>query len=334
MKIFQPADVLDVARLHKRIDACKRESHRWSGPGIEWLELSTSYVRFRRAGRGDTTVIIALDPPNVVEQCDRVIELLHNDFQVVVFEQPGFSFSYPKPGFRFEVAHYEAFLEELLTTLGAKQYIFSFPCVSTFYGMRVAAKRPDLVERALFLQAANWRDQYRWSRIVADAFTLMTLRVPGGRYLMKTPYLGQALGVAIETKFAPSTAPYVVYRGKKDKAKTASFVEPEQRVVANGGCNLMETFYQRFFDSDFAPRTLEQPVHLAWAVSDRSHFFSDRRGLLEYFRDAEYSEHTRCGHHFDVEEPQLNAKLLRDLASRRSATRAVPSGSNGHCVTS
>ena len=185
------------------------------------------------------------------------------------------------------------------------------------------ARRPDLIERALFLQAANWRDQGQWARIVADLFTAMTLRVPGGRFLMKTPYLGQALGVVIEKRFAPSTAPYVVYGGRKNKTKTASFVDPEQRVVANGGCNLMESFYQRYFDSEFAPQTLQQPVHLAWAVSDRSHYFSHKQGLLEHFRDAEYSEHTRCGHHFDVEEPALNAKLIRDLAARTAASRGM-----------
>ncbi len=317
MNLIRPADVIDVARLQKRIEACKREPHRWTGPGIEWVELSKTFVRFRKTGRGDTTVVIALDPPNVIEQCDRVVALLQDDFQVVVFEQPGFSFSYPKPGFRFDVADFEQFLEEFLVAVGSKQYILSFPCTSTFFGMTVAAKRPDLIERALFMQAANWSDQRRWSRIVADAFTFMTLYLPGGRYLMKTPYLGQALGVAIEKRFSPKTAPFVVYRGQKDKAKTASFVDPEQRVVANGGCNLMESYYQRFFDSTFVPRPLDQPVHLAWATSDRSHVFSDRRGLMQYFRDGEYSEHKRCGHHFDVEQPELNAQLVRDLASRK-----------------
>ncbi len=317
VNLLPPADVLDVARLHKRIDACKREPQRWSGSGIEWIELSQTFVRFRTAGRGDTTVVIALDPPNVIEQCDRIVSLLQDDFRVVVFEQPGFSFSYPKPGFRFEVADFEGFLEEFLIAVGGKQYILSFPCTTTFYGMTVAAKRSDLVERALFMQAANWRDQRRWSRIVADAFTFMTLRLPGGRFIMKTPYVGQALGVVIEKNFAPNTAPYVVYQGHKDKKKTASFVDPEQRVVANGGCNLMESYYQRFFDSAFTPQALDQPVHLAWAVADRSHMFSNRQGLMAYFRDATYSEHKRCGHHFDVEQPELNAKLIRELASRK-----------------
>ncbi len=307
----------DALRLADRVEACRREPSRWSGPGIEWTEQSTAFVRSRRAGTSGACVVLALDPPNVVEQASPIIERLVPNFRVLAFEQPGFGFSFPKPGFGFRVADYESFLEEFLDRQGLGPYVLAFPCISVYYGLRLAGRRPDLVDRALFLQAASWREQRRWARFVADVFTFVNLGLPGGRFLMRVPGVGQALGRAMEGGFVKRTQPRVVFGGKVRPELVASFVEPAQRAADQGGCNCMPSFYQRYFgERDVVLPVLERPVHLAWAIRDVSHRRTDRRGLVERFPDAVVTEHDACGHHLDMEQPDLLASLVRGLAAR------------------
>src|SRR5882724_4688733 len=92
---------IDIRRLERRR---RRLDPKWTintRPGIRFLELPTARVRVRVAGRGTRTLVFATDMPNVVESYDEIIRLLEDDFRIVVFEQVGYGFSFPKPGFRF-----------------------------------------------------------------------------------------------------------------------------------------------------------------------------------------------------------------------------------------
>ena len=75
-----------------------------SRPGIANLQLSTTLIRYRMVGDGPQTLVLAADPPVVIEQYDELIQCLKDDFRVIVFELPGFGFSLPRSGFRFDFA--------------------------------------------------------------------------------------------------------------------------------------------------------------------------------------------------------------------------------------
>src|SRR5262245_33906170 len=126
----------DIRRLAPRIEATRP----WAvatRPGLRIVELPSTQVRVRVAGTGPR-VVFACDPPNVIEQYDDIIERLAPDFTVIVFEQPGFGFSFPKAGWTFTRREFADALLGLLATLGMAPYALAFPCVSTYYGMQVA----------------------------------------------------------------------------------------------------------------------------------------------------------------------------------------------------
>lgn len=117
---------IDILRLSRRLSTIDREVITGSRPGIQLLELDDSYVRIRTAGTGQHTIVVACDPPNVVENYDAFIGALEADFRVVIFEQPGFGFSYPKLRFDFTRRGYARILTQVLDRLGHGPYVLAF----------------------------------------------------------------------------------------------------------------------------------------------------------------------------------------------------------------
>jgi pimeloyl-ACP methyl ester carboxylesterase len=76
-------------------------------------------------------VVLACDPPNVIEHYDDVFRLLAPSYRVLCLELPGFGFSRPVPGFRFTIDEYGATVEEVLGELGSTPAPWPSPASGT-----------------------------------------------------------------------------------------------------------------------------------------------------------------------------------------------------------
>ena len=134
-----------------------------SRPGIANLQLSTTLIRYRMVGDGPQTLVLAADPPVVIEQYDELIQCLKDDFRVIVFELPGFGFSLPRSGFRFDFAK----------------------------AIDIAARFPSLVSGVVLVQAPSWGEEVKWKH------------GRDRQEILSKPVIGQLALQALKRKRAP-----------------------------------------------------------------------------------------------------------------------------------
>lgn len=310
----------DIWRLQRRVKRLASDSVTMTRPGIRLLDLPTTQVRVRVAGQGNRTIVFACDMPNVVENYDEVIRYLEQDYRVVCFEQPGFGFSYPRPGFTFTRQDYADVLTSMLSELALGPYILAFPCVSIFYGLQVARQRPDLIEQLVLMQATNWSRQCDWAATVVGRFLLVSAALPlFGTQVTATPFIGQAVWAAVEPAFARRTHPHVIYKAAERQELFQRLSKPLYEAFDHGACNCMASAFQHYFkDPEVAISRVKQPTLILWATGDRSHHMSDSHGLLAYAPDAVWQEIPDTGHHLDLENPGVVTEAIKRFLAQRN----------------
>ncbi|SDN83376.1 alpha/beta fold hydrolase [Afipia sp. GAS231] len=303
----------DIWRLQRRRRQLDLGWAATTRPGIRFIDLPTTRIRVRVAGRGNRTIVFACDMPNVVDNYDDVIRLLENDYRIVVFEQPGFGFSHPKAGFDFTRQAYADALAGMLRELAIGPYILAFPCVSNFYALSVAKQHPDLVEKLVLMQASDWSRQCEWAGTVIGRFVLVTMGLPVlGTQMTATPYLGQATWAAVEPWFARRTHHHVIYKSSERPELFARLSKPLYEAYEHGACHCFASAFQHFFcDSESEIPVVDQPALILWATGDRSHHVSNSRGLMNYAPHARWQEIADTGHHLDLENPKAVTGAIR-----------------------
>jgi pimeloyl-ACP methyl ester carboxylesterase len=81
-------------------------------PGLARLELSCATLRVRSAGSVGPPIVFLIDPPDMVEHYDVLIQILAQQARVVCVELPGSGFSTPGPAFDFGIQAYTLTIEE------------------------------------------------------------------------------------------------------------------------------------------------------------------------------------------------------------------------------
>ncbi len=304
---------IDIWRLQRRTKQLDPDFVTMTRPGIRLIDLPTTQVRVRVAGQGNRTIVFACDMPNVVENYDEVIRSLEQDYHVVCFEQPGFGFSYPKPGFTFTRQAYADMLTNMLRELAMGPYILAFPCVSIFYALQVAAQHADLIEQLVLMQATNWSRQRDWAAIVVGRFLLVTAALPVlGTQVTATPFLGQVVWAAVEPAFARRTHPHVIYKAAERPELFQRLSRPLYEAFDHGACNCMASAFQHYFkDPEATIPRVEQPTLILWATGDRSHRLSDSHGLMAYAPNAVWQDIPDTGHHLELENPEGVTKAIK-----------------------
>jgi pimeloyl-ACP methyl ester carboxylesterase len=267
-------------------------------------------IRIRDSGAdsGLPAVVLACDPPNVVEHYDALVEMLAGRYRVVCCELPGFGFSRPARGFGFTLAEYERVTEQLLDDLHVPQAVLGFPCVWGYVALRLAVRRPDLVRGLVLAQAPHWSEEIAWARRLD----------PTG--LIGRPYVGQLLMAVSAERVARGW-----YRAALPPAAsattTAGFTGPAVRALRAGGLFCLASLTQAWFGRattelmhDLPPAT--QPAVLLWGRADRTHRRSDPESVRPYLADGQVLTYPDAGHFPELERPErlLEALTLIDRA--------------------
>jgi pimeloyl-ACP methyl ester carboxylesterase len=159
------------------------------GSDIQFAEFDKYLIRYKLCGSGYKTVVFIPNAPNTIEHYDKLAQLLAQNFQVLIFELPGFGFSVPKR------ANYDYSLEtmtqvgiDLLDRLQIKDTIFALSCLGGYITLKTAEIRPDLVGNIVSIQTLCWDEQKEWAERINK-------RLP-----IKTPILGQILSRILRSK--------------------------------------------------------------------------------------------------------------------------------------
>jgi hypothetical protein len=138
-----------------------------SRPDVKYMRFPECIIRYRVSGSGPRTLVLATDPPVVVEQYDKLIELLKNDFRVVVFEIPGFGFSIPLSSFRFDFSRLNDVVARFLRQLDFGPCILAFPCVAAYGAIDIAARfgLKRRLEIACILPISSTRRIAPWAEV-------------------------------------------------------------------------------------------------------------------------------------------------------------------------
>jgi pimeloyl-ACP methyl ester carboxylesterase len=302
----------DIRRLERR---ASRLDPKWTvgtREGIRILELPTARVRVRVAGRGEMTLVFATDMPNVVESYDHVIGLLETDYRIVVFEQVGFGFSYPKRGFTFTRRAYVDAMADMLNALGMAPYTLVSPCVNVFTALSVAKENPSLVKRLVLMQAVEWNDQCKWAGWAIDRFMLAVAFMPrGGKEIVSTRYLGQWAWASAERRLPRRTHPHVIYRSKERPELFRRITDPLYAAHEHGACSCFASSFQNYFHAADQIPVVSQPVLILWATADRGHAKANPKALRAYAPHAVWVEVPDTGHHLDLENPEAVTHAIR-----------------------
>jgi len=268
-----------------------------SRPGMAHVRFRETIIRYRVAGDGSQTLLLAADPPIVIEHYDELIGELQPDFRVVVVELPGFGFSLPRLGANFSFTPANDLVAAFLRQVAFGPYLLAFPCVSAYGAVDIAARYPDLVRGVVVIQAPAWDEEIKWKR---------------GRDktgVLSKPVVGQLALKALKRKRAPQWFEAAV--GKRERL--TSFIETADSAFRHGACFCLASAFQRYL-TDTPPQLLPfvQPALVVWGDADRSHRRTDKASTFIYCPHAREVHIPAAGHFPELEEPQLFARALRE----------------------
>ena len=263
---------------------------------VSYVRLPEGIIRYRMSGSGPQTLVLAADPPVVVEQYDKIIELLKNDFRVVVFEIPGFGFSMPFSSFRFDFTKLNDVVAKFLQQLDFSPYILAFPCVAAYGAIDIAARFPHLVSHVVLIQAPSWMEEIKWKH---------------GRDktgLLSKPLVGQVALQILKRKRAPLWFDAAV----GNRSMLADFVETTDHAFSGGASFCLASAFQRYLTDTPQPLpAVKQPSLIIWGEADKSHRHTDKTSSKIYCPGAEEVLLAHAGHFPELEQPELFAQKIK-----------------------
>jgi pimeloyl-ACP methyl ester carboxylesterase len=290
---------IDTVMPNIRSRSIAQSSEFNSRPGIANLQLPDTLIRYRMVGDGPQTLVQAADPPVVIEQYDELIQCLEEDFRVIVFEIPGFGFSLPRSGFRFDFAKVNDLVAEFLRRLAVGPYLLAFPCVSAYGAIDIAARFPSLVSGVTLVQAPSWSEQVKWKH---------------GRDrqgILSKPVIGQLALQALKRKRAPQWFNAAV----GNREKLSEFVETTDTAFAHGACFSLASAFQRYLtDKEQSLAIVNQPSLVIWGEADRTHRQTDKSSTRVYCPHAKEVRFAGAGHFPELEEPEMFAREIQEWA--------------------
>lgn len=235
--------------------------------------------------------MLACDPPNVVEHYDPVFEVLSGQRRVLCLELPGFGFSRPAPGFGFGIEEYAGVVEHVLDDLEISTATLAFPCVWSYLALRIAARRPGLVESLVLIQGPQWHEEVAWARRIDTTG------------LIHTPFVGQ-VAMQVGARWVARRWYHAALPRNRDATTTAAFAGPAEDALRRGGVFCLASLTQAWFGA--ATPTLHpvaQPGVILWGGADRTHRSSTPESALSYLADGRILIDRDAGHFPELENP-------------------------------
>ncbi len=269
------------------------------------MELDQGVIRYQIAGKGPN-LVIACDPPSTLASYQILLETLAEDFRVVVFEQPGFGFSYPKNNFDFSFDSYQKIFSCFLDRLNLNKYILSLPCVAGFSAIELANLKSDKITHIVLIQTPSWKGIKAWA----------TRR--DSKRILRKPVFGQLALMALKKNHVGNWYSSVI--ASPDNSKVFSSNTLDQ--FNHGAWFCLASAFQRYiFSADPVLTTPSQPTLSVWGRNDESHSFTDINGIKTLIPHATCVTFDDCGHSPEIESPIKFSNLLKSFIFDPDALR-------------
>jgi pimeloyl-ACP methyl ester carboxylesterase len=269
------------------------------------MELDQGVIRYQITGKGPN-LVIACDPPSTLASYQTLLEILANDFRVVVFEQPGFGFSYPKNKFDFSFDSYQKIFSCFLDRLNLNKYILSLPCVAGFSAIELANLKPDKITHIVLIQTPSWKGIKAWA----------TGR--DRKRILRKPIFGQLALMALKKKRAGDWYSSVIANSNNSKAFSSDTLDQ----FNHGACFCLASAFQKYiFSADPTLTTPSQPTLSVWGGDDKSHSFTDIKGIKTLIPHATCVTFDDCGHSPEIENPLRFSNLLKSFIFNSNVLR-------------
>jgi pimeloyl-ACP methyl ester carboxylesterase len=266
--------------------------------GTQVVEVGAARLRVRVVGHGAPTIVLAPDPPNVIEHLRELADTLSDHHRVVCVEMPGFGFSTAPAGFDFSVDQNTRILAELLEVLGYAPYALALPCLAGLVGATVAARHSGLVSHFIGVQTPGLEGARRWVRRVDR------------RGVLRRDGLGQAVVLATRRRLVEAWFDVAL----ADASRRGVFVTETLAAYAEGATYPLASALQGVWRmKTFTSPT--QPMLLVWGGSDRTHRGTSRDELR---RGASVVTLESAGHFPDLEDvPGFSSAVTTFLRETR-----------------
>ena len=241
-------------------------------------------LRVRELGRGSPTVVLAADPPNVIEHLAEVAAALARAHRVVCVELPGFGYSSPSGS-----------LADMLVELDAAPYALALPCAAGLVSARLADQYPALVSHVIGVQSPGLAGVRAWAARVDR------------RGMIRTPGVGQAMVALTRRRVARGWYDVAV----ADPASRPAFLDGALASFDAGATYPLATALQGFARFP-PPPPIRQPALLIWGARDPTHRRTQRDELAPGARVIELAD---AAHFPDLEDvPGFVAAVTSFLA--------------------
>jgi pimeloyl-ACP methyl ester carboxylesterase len=238
-------------------------------PGTRLIEAGGATFRIRvvepigGAGTGAPTIVLAPDPPNVIEHLAALTAALSRRHRVVCVELPGFGFSTAPPGHDYSGRANTRVLGALLDQLGLAPYALGLPCLAGLTGCALAIARPDQISHVIAIQAPGVEGALAWADRVDP------------RGMLRRPGVGQAVVLATRRKLARSWFRTAL----ADRSQTDDYVAITDAAYARGATYPLASALQGLTRPRRPLPRPSQPVLAVWGGNDRTHRTTQRDEL-------------------------------------------------------
>jgi pimeloyl-ACP methyl ester carboxylesterase len=270
-----------------------------SRPHIQFMNMGVTWIRYRTGGNVGPAIILSADPPLTIESYDQTVSELSRYFKVIVFEVPGFGFSFPKQlGFRFDFDFMASTLSEFLKRLNVGPYVLALPCLLGLCAVRIAHLYPELVSHVILNQVPSWKGALKWKR------------GRDSQGILAKPVLGQ---IALHLLKRQRVAAWfdLVIADSKTAHKLAEIALSSYKLGANFPLASCFQFYLTEHPPDLDP--VKQPTLIIWGECDGSHSKTDKNLTRQLAVDYEELYIQEAGHSPEVEVPVFFAKSVKRL---------------------
>jgi pimeloyl-ACP methyl ester carboxylesterase len=270
-----------------------------SRPGIQFMDMGAAWIRYRTGGNVGPTIVLSADPPLTIESYDQTVAELSSCFKVIVFEVPGFGFSFPKQlGFRFDFDFMASTLSEFLKRLNVGPYVLALPCLLGFCAVRIAHLYPELVSHVILNQIPSWQGALEWKR------------GRDSQGILNKPVLGQIALHLLKRRRVSSWFDLVI-ADSRTAHKLAEIALSSYKLGANFPLASCFQFYLTENQPDLNP--VKQPTLIIWGECDGSHSKTDKSLTRQLAVDYEELYLQEAGHSPEVESPEVFANLAKYL---------------------
>lgn len=290
------------AWLYRGLAGRRRRAARAWPDEMRWIDTAAGPVRVRDTGGDRPPVVFAPDGPCTVEHYDRLVDLLRDDFRVVVFDLPGFGFSAPDAGYGHRLEEGGRIVVAVLEALELPPATLALSCVNGFYALAAARMAPGRVVRLMLCQTPDTTAMKTWAA--------RTIPSP-----IETPVIGQLLNYFSRRRLARIWLRMAV----ADSAQRPPFLDTADGALRQGGCFCLAGVVQGMLstrdDNPLLHVPPSVPVTLVWGRADRSHRRTDPQSLRAHCPHLDVVTFDEAGHLPDLEAPERYAALLRDRLS-------------------